>query len=74
MTLKGKVGFSGCLLVLVLIAVGNFIAGGITELVWNHGVRAAFPSAHILTFWQAWFLYLALSIVGGAFAWRGGSK
>lgn len=74
MTIKTKIGCPGCLLVLVLLAIGNFLAGGITELVWNHGIRAAFPSAHILTFWQAWFLYWALCIVGGAFKLCGGSK
>jgi len=58
---------------LALIAVVSGILGGIFMLLWNWVIVGIF-GAPVLSFWQAWGLWIIISMVGGSFRCATSSK
>jgi len=55
--------FLGCLAILVIIALGWLITGGVVLLLWNLVVPAMFGGP-VITFWQAVVACMLISVIG----------
>lgn len=58
------------LIVIVFAALSALIPAGICYLIWTHVVMSIWPTAVAITFWQMYWVYCGLSIIGGLFKTR----
>lgn len=58
---------SGCIIVMVILIILDFLEALIVQFLWNWLVPIFWTTAPILTYWQAFGVCILLSIVGSAF-------
>lgn len=58
---------SGCIIVMVILIILDFLEAWVVQLLWNWLVPIFWTTAPILTYWQAFGVCILLSIVGSAF-------
>lgn len=58
---------NGCIIVMVILIILDFLEALIVQFLWNWLVPIFWTTAPILTYWQAFGVCILLSIVGSAF-------
>ena len=58
---------SGCIIVMVILIILDFLEALIVQFLWNWLVPIFWTTAPILTYWQAFGVCILLSIIGSAF-------
>ena len=60
-------GFGGCVVVLLVVAIIIALIAWAFQALWNWLVPIFWSAAPMLTYWQSLGIYLLLSIIGGFF-------
>jgi len=60
-------GFGGCIVVIIIVALFSFLEAWVVQLLWNWLAPIFWAAAPILTYWQAFGVCILLSIIGSAF-------